>query len=78
MSEFSEPAQPHPEVVRRKRYPTWPEDRPFPLTPLEAWYVLQGWAVQPAGGLTTDQLHALPGKIEGDPGEDSWVWLWQA
>lgn len=53
----------------------WPAGRPFPLTPLEAWYVLQGCAVRPAGGLSIDQFDAMPGKIEGG---DDWVWLWQA
>ena len=78
MAESRESAHPHPEVIRKERYPTWPEDQPFPLTPIEAWYVLQGWAVKPAAGLTRDQLLALPGKIEGHFGDDSWVWLWQA
>ncbi len=69
-----DPTRPHPEVVRRRGYPTWPADKPFPLTQLEAWYVLQGWEVKPAAGLTSDQLDALPGKIEGGNG---WLWLWQ-
>ncbi len=35
----------NPEVVQHVTYEgLWPADRPFPLTPLEAWYVLQGWA----------------------------------
>ena len=66
----------HPEVERAVEYAgLWPSDKPFPLTPLEAWYVLQGWAVRPAAGLPMDTLLALPGKIEGG---DGWVWLWQA
>ncbi len=69
-----DPTRAHPEVVRRMGYPTWPADKPFPLTPLEAWYVLQGWEVKPAAGLTFDQLNALPGKMEGGSG---WLWLWQ-
>jgi hypothetical protein len=64
----------HPEVVRRKSSPIWPEDKLFPLTPLEAWYVLQGREVKPAGGITLDQISELPGKIEGGKG---WVSLWQ-
>ncbi len=35
----------------------------------------QGWAVRPAGGIDTDQVGAMPGKIEGGAG---WVWLWQS
>ena len=35
--------QPDPEVVRRVAYDAvWPAGKPFPLTPLEAWYVMQG------------------------------------
>jgi hypothetical protein len=74
MSE-TESSNPHPEVVRRKGYETWPADKPFPLTPLEAWYVMQGWEVKPASGLTFEQFNELPGKLEG--GAD-WLWLWQS
>ena len=64
-----------PEVIRKVGYGyQWPEDQPFPLTPLEAWYVLRGWKVRPSSGLTMDQFNALPGKIEGGEG---WVELWQ-
>jgi hypothetical protein len=38
MSE-TEGLNPHPEVVRREGYAAWPADKPFPLTPLEAWNV---------------------------------------
>lgn len=68
--------QPNPEVVRRVAYDgVWPADKPFPLTPLEAWYVMQGWEVAPAGGMTLEQASALPGKVEAGGG---WVRLWQA
>ena len=66
---------PHPEVERRVEYPVWPVGKPFPLTPLEAWYVLQGWAVRPVAGLPMETLLDMPGKIEGG---ESWVWLWQS
>ena len=49
----------------------WPSDQPFPLTPLEAWYVRQGWEVAPAAETTLKQ--ALPGKVEA-----GWVRLWHA
>ena len=66
----------HPEVVRRKAGPVWPPDKPFPLTPLEAWYVMRGWEVAPAAGVTADQIaEELPGKLEGG---DGWIQLWQA
>ena len=35
------------EIDARIEYPVWPDDKPFPLTPLEAWYVMQGYAVRP-------------------------------
>lgn len=76
MAETDDTGPAHPEVMRRAvSGGVWPAGTPFPLTPLEAWYVLQGWAVKPAGGLSFDQVAAMPGKIEG--GTD-WVWLWQA
>jgi hypothetical protein len=64
-----------PDVERKVGYPVWPESKPFPLTPLEAWYVLQGWAVKPKAGLTLDQALDLPGKVEFG---DGYVWLWQS
>lgn len=68
--------QPDPEVVRRVAYEdVWSADKPFPLTPMEAWYVMQGWEVAPAGGMTLEQAMALPSKIEAGGG---WVRLWQA
>lgn len=65
-----------PEVVRRIGYDNvWPADQLFPLTPLGAWYILQGWEVAPAAGMTGEQALALPGKVEAGAG---WVRLWQA
>jgi hypothetical protein len=67
---------PHPEVQRWVEYETWPAEKPFPLTPLEAWYVLQGYAVRPAAGMTQDQLYAMPGRVEGGVGGPSgWIVL---
>ena len=34
----------------------------------ETWYVMQGYEVRPSGGITTEQLMELPGKIEGGDG----------
>ena len=66
----------HPEVKREKVGPVWPPDKPFPLTPLEAWYVMRGWKVTPAAGVTGQQLREeLPGKLEGG---DGWLQLWQS
>ena len=42
-------------------------DKPFQLTPLEAWYVMQGYAVKPAATFTFDEFIKLPGALEGGP-----------
>ena len=55
-----------PEVVRRATGLVWPADKPFPLTPLDAWYVMRGWWIAPAAGVTMEQIiEELPGKLEG-------------
>lgn len=59
---------PHPEVVRWEEYRPWPADKPFPLTPLEAWYVMQGYTVKPAATFSFDEFMELPGSLEGGPG----------
>ena len=64
-----------PEVDAEVVYPVWPRDRPFPLTPLEAWHVLQGYAVRPAAGITAEEFALLPGKLELADGR---VMLWQS
>jgi hypothetical protein len=67
---------PHPEVVRRISYTDiWPADEPFPLNPLEAWYLLQGWEVAPAAGVTGEQVMKIPAKAEGGNG---WIVLWRS
>lgn len=49
----------HPEVVRRAEHGgVWPVEAPFPLMPLETWFVAQGW-------VSIDQVRAMSGKIEG-------------
>jgi hypothetical protein len=60
--------EPHPEVVRWVEYvSSWPADKLFPLTPLEAWYVLQGFTVKPAASFTFEEFLQFPGMIEGGP-----------
>jgi hypothetical protein len=65
---------PDPEVARWVEYATWPDDEPFPLTPLEAWYLMKGFAVRPAAGLTDEQFFKLPGDLEGG-GKGPGGWL---
>jgi hypothetical protein len=39
---------------------------PFPLSPMECWYLVQGWAVKPAADtLSLDDQVDLPGRLEG-------------
>ncbi len=69
MAETNDPGPAHPEVVRRVVYEgTWPEGEAFPLTPLEAWYVMQGWAMQPAGGINIQH----PGTPAGHSSSAAW------
>lgn len=48
--------------VERYEVATWPADQPFPLTPLECWYIMQGWAVRPKERMSLDVYHELPGR----------------
>ena len=66
--------EPHPEVVRwLDTLCPWPADKPFPLTPLEAWYVMQGYTVAPAARITLEDMLQMPGKLEGG---DGGIMLW--
>ena len=52
-----------PEAVDyRTFYEAWPHDKDFPLTPLEAWYIMKGYAVQPKKQV--DDFLQLPGQLE--------------
>jgi hypothetical protein len=42
-------------------YRPCPADKEFPLTPLEAWYVLLGYAVRPARRASLEEFLELPG-----------------
>ena len=57
-------AEQHPEVERYAfAGATWPSDRPFPLTPTECWFILQGWAVRPKAPRPIMELYdELPGE----------------
>lgn len=59
----------------RIAYQSWPADKEFPLTPLEAWYVMRGYAVRPARPDTMDEFLELPGKLEMS---DGYIMLWQS
>ncbi len=56
-------------VTARRCYPTWdPAASAFPLTPIECWYVMQGWAVLPASRPNADVVLEMPGEIEMSDG----------
>lgn len=69
-------SRPDPEAVRRVAYEgSCPGDRPFPLTPLDAWHVLLGRKVAPVAGTTLEQALLLPGNVEAGSGG---VRLWHS
>jgi len=55
-------------VSARVVYPVWPAEEPFPLTPMEAWWLLHGYAVKPASPISPEARRALPGPIESHDG----------
>ena len=59
----------------RVAYQPWPVDKEFPLTPLEAWYIMRGYAVRPARQVTMEEFLELPGKLEMS---DGYIMLWQS
>ncbi len=42
----------------------WPDGRPFPLTPEEAYWIIRGWLVLPASQPDVTHLHEMPGRLE--------------
>jgi hypothetical protein len=48
----------------RVGYQPWPAGKEFPLTPREAWYVMQGYAVRPARQVSLEEFLELPGQLE--------------
>jgi len=50
-------------------------EKPFPLSPLECFYLMQGWSVRPAGDLTQSEVLQLPGRPEGS--SESFLTLYQ-
>ena len=51
-------------VDYRIDYRPWPAGKEFPLTPLEAWYVMRGYAVRPKRHVPMDEFLELPGQLE--------------
>ena len=51
-------------VDYREEYRPWPAGQPFPLTPLEAWYIMRGYAVRPSREMSMDEFLELPGQLE--------------
>jgi hypothetical protein len=48
----------------RVEYRPCPADKEFPLTPQEAWYILQGYAVRPARPVSLEEFPELPRQLE--------------
>ena len=46
-------------------YRPWPVDKPFPLTPLDAWYVMRGYGVR---RVTVEEVLEMPGQVEMSDG----------
>jgi hypothetical protein len=51
-------------VDYREEYRPWPAEKPFPLTPLEARYVVRGSAVGPSYPLSIDEFLELPAQLK--------------
>ena len=51
-------------VNYRIEYMPWTGEKEFPLTPLETWYIMKGYAVRPATPVTVDDLLTMPGELE--------------
>ena len=56
------------EVDYREEYRPWPAGQPFPLTPLEAWYIMRCYAVRPSREMSMDEFLELPGQLEMSDG----------
>jgi len=39
----------------------WPDDKPFPLTPMEAYWIMRGWRVLPKSAPDITTYHEMPG-----------------
>ena len=48
----------------RIEYRPWPVDKEFPLTPLEAWYIMRGYSVRPERQVSLEDFLELPGQLE--------------
>jgi hypothetical protein len=66
-----------PEINALEQYGgNWPEDKPFPFTPEEAWWLLRGYSVKPRHcDMTFEIFNELPGKLEMS---DGYVMLWRS
>jgi hypothetical protein len=40
----------------------WPDDKPFPVTPEEAYWILRGWRVLPRSAPDLTVFRQMPGK----------------
>jgi len=52
-----------PEIDAKEYGDTVPADE-FPLTPMEAWFIMRGYWVKPKVPTNVDKLMTMPGMLE--------------
>jgi len=50
------------DVEKRRTGAEWPDDKPFLLTPLEAYWIMRGWCVLPKSAPDLATFYLMPGK----------------
>lgn len=50
------------DVEKQRTGAEWPDDKPFPLTPMEAYWIMRGWCVLPKSAPDLATLYEMPGK----------------
>ena len=50
------------EVQKIRTGHVWTDDKPFPLTPMEAYWVMRGWQVLPKSAPDLATFREMPGK----------------
>src|SRR4051812_43203861 len=57
-----------PDIDAKPNQDSWPDDQEFPLTPLEAWYLMRGYSVKPSREVSNDVLKLFPGDVQHEDG----------
>jgi hypothetical protein len=64
-----------PPEIDAKEYGNTVAAGDFPLTPMEAWFIMRGYWVKSKQPVNVDRLMTLPGKLEMI---DGYIGLWNA